>query len=134
MKSTTFNTQIIERRKTVTFGSNLVNLRGTFKTQIFIDFIPDELRVVNISYANSEDNEPGVFLLYSDIVSEYLGIFQDNQINSTNVYFLLQKPISGEYTFQTKNLQGGVILDLEGDIAIQLEFIKYKDQASEKIY
>jgi len=97
MKSTTFNTQIIERRNTVTLGTTL-NATGTFIKQIFINYIPDELRVVNISYSNAAVNEPGVFLLYSDIVQTISAFFRTKLPQMIQMFTFYYRNQSLEHT------------------------------------
>jgi len=62
---TTWRTNIIERRQTFTFGATL-NATGTFKKNIQLNFITDEMKVINVIYVAPV--ESGLSFLYLDIV------------------------------------------------------------------
>jgi len=123
MKSTTWNTPIIERRQVVTI-CKAINATSQWTTPIFLSFIPDEVIVKYYSYYQ-DGTEAGVDYIYTNLISDILCPISE-QFGSLNTHYLLQKPISGIYSFQVLDSLGRETILRQGDLIIGLEFVKLK--------
>ncbi len=112
--------------------SKVLNPSGTISATINVDFIPDIMNVKLIMYNTDDINETNAgSTVYSDIVSENIGIIARSSIVSDCYTKEINKPINGVYTFKilyTDNVNNPIIDDARtGMINIMLEFIKYKN-------
>ena len=78
-----------------------------------------------IRYSANDAEDGAVTLIYSDLVSDYIGSFRDGGDGIINLVFTLKKPIKGIYTFTLLDMELEAEERREGDLAIHLEFIKY---------
>src|SRR4051794_21396034 len=95
-----------------------------------VDFEPDEVIVKGINY-NPVAAEPGVTLLYCDLVQDNIGSFFQDFYVKPDLVFQLNKPVRGLYTFQIRDI-AGTLHARTGDLGLHLSFVKYK--AKGKIY
>jgi len=90
MKSTTWNTSIIERRQVITLYK-LIDGATQWTMPIYLSFIPDELIVKYYAYQN-DGTETGIDLLYTDLINDIICPLTENN-SYLNTHYLLQKPI-----------------------------------------
>ena len=120
------DTRFIEVRKNITV--RLIPVATSSLTyEIHIDFIPDEVIIKYVIY-NTIQDEAGVTLIYTDLVSDVIGSFMANMVMTPNITFTLRKPINGIYTFNLLSLDNPPQFDNQrnGQITIHLEFVKYR--------
>lgn len=137
------DTNTVEVRKNVAVYSHFANIQAntaySVTKYINVEFIPDEV-VVRAIYFSSENGEiKGVrgTMLQSSFCPDFLIPIQDSVVVGTyKIYFKITQPISGYYTFNFYNIQGGVNIGAKGDtdFSMVLEFIKYKSVNPQKIY
>jgi hypothetical protein len=121
--------------KNVTFFATFADQEGVFSKQLssMPDFTPDEIIVRGINFngilAESDHN---MYLLWSNITNDYIGSFYGGSKStfSPQSVFKLTSPISNMIEFKVFTPNGGDTVRLEealkGDLAIHLDFIKYK--------
>ena len=110
--------------KTVLVYSNLGGLTTpTFTSKINLNFVPDELIVRQLAY-RAFNAETDVYLLYSDLVSGYLGTFIDASSASPQTTFPLTNFSNNTYTFSVQTAPGVSAEDAAGILCVVLEFIK----------
>ena len=130
------DTRIVEARKNITIMF-LINLNGNFTYNInTVEFIPDEVNVKCINYASNNINvEDGLLsLIYTDLVSDYIGSFYIYSNPNQHHSFTLKRPVKGKYNLTLLDINGGIDNLREGQLAIHFEFVKYKDVKPQQIY
>ena len=128
------DTKVVEQVKNILITTTLDNkTSGSFTADIYVEFIPDLVKVHAISYASNNDNgERGLAYLTSNLVSNRtIGTFQDYMYSTPETSFILRKPVNGTFTF---NYQSVGAVNRAGDIGINLQFFKYKELKEGKIY
>jgi len=136
----------LEANKNILVYGDFVDVPSSTITQrIDIPFTPDYMIVKYISYSPVAVDQGSNYAIYSDIVGDYIGTFDitenssgdDNlpYICSPNLYFKINKPITGTCTFQ---IQISPIVKTEyalgGRLVIYLDFVKLKSQKPQKIF
>jgi hypothetical protein len=98
-----------------------------FTKNINIPFLPDEVKVVFINFVEAGNSNES-YLVYTDMISDTLGVAIDYKATSTMPGFTFamhRKPISGTYSFRLVNSTTGVLVTPNGKIIIGLEFKQY---------
>ena len=122
------DTRIVERRKNITIARSLDNV--IVKNIIFTLNDPEDIDSVNTS-------------IYTDLVADYIGTFSDvssGNCVTPNLIFLLKKAINQLFTFDI-HISDGNIGDNKmipytrtGELTLHLEFVKYREIKTDKIY
>lgn len=141
------DTRIVERRKNITIARSLDD-ESRFTANIRIDFIPDELIVKNIIFTQKKLDDPDDIdsvstSIYTDLVADYIGTFSDvpsGNCVTPNLIFLLKKAINQLFTFDIHisddNIGDNKMIPYTrtGELTLHLEFIKYREIKTDKIY
>ena len=120
------------------------SISTNFSQTVTINNLPDQCIVRSISYSGATTDTTGVYLIWSDIINDYIGSFvlrntvaaDGHVFNSTpqTVIDLHNKPMNSNSSLQFVIYRVGVGertpvpagTSLIGEIAISLDFIKYK--------
>eukprot|EP00732_Lithocolla_globosa_P003954 Lithocolla_globosa_v1_NODE_3407_length_1681_cov_654.876999.p3 type:complete len:136 gc:universal NODE_3407_length_1681_cov_654.876999:782-1189(+) len=128
---------VIKNSRTETFYENLSGT-NTFSENIYLDFIPDEIILKNISYYDDDGTtavaaKTKLFVLKSTLVSDNSGNIATFPLASAyheqyHIPFRNVRPIGGTYTFTLTDVDGaapggGGNFDLF--IGITLTFVQY---------
>lgn len=116
----------IEARKTVFVYAN--NPGESFSYPISVEFTPDEVIVRGIGAYDVGGVYTDMFLVRTNLVREGILGFACEPLHMGQFgqgTFSLQCPIQGSYNFQIID-PAGALVDYEGNLVIQLEFVKYK--------
>lgn len=129
------NLNIIEANKNVFVYTAFAGGNAIFNNRFDLPFIPDYVIVRGVNYATHVD-APGMGVIWSDLVSDFIGTLTVHSNTATDVrgnyetpilYFKLGRPINGTYGFKIyDNATGTAVSTLTGQLAIHLEFIKLK--------
>jgi hypothetical protein len=98
---------------------------NTFKFNIALDFVPDEMIVRQIGYQTAAGGDAGYYSLHCDLIGDAIAIFADSRTSSApGTTFIIKKPVNSSYKFSV-NYLGDNYSQLIGNISVLLEFIKY---------
>lgn len=129
------DTTIIENTQVINVFQNLNGVGGSFDLSINIDFIPDMMIVKTIQYDNKLADELGLTSIYTNIINNQIASFIESTTSNPNTRFLIyNKPIRGTYNFKILDSTGLVNAGRQGDLFMQLEFVKYKKVSEQKLY
>ncbi len=127
--------KIIENNKIINIYKTLNGINGNFNYLInTVPFIPDSVIVKCVVYNYGAGAENTTSLIYSNIVDDYITSFFNGIFLCQQTEFILQKHINGQYNFKIFNFDGTIKTDRQGDLFIQLEFVKYKNVKQDVIY
>ena len=138
---------IIEANKNILIFKSFSVAASSFSQNLYVPFTPDYVIVRGVTYAaNNGDVAQTAYLIYTDLVSDHIGSFSINDLSAGGpgfqkesisiqqpLYFKLMKPVSSDFTFTIKNSLT-TPANLNGALAIHLEFIKLKSQKPQVIY
>jgi hypothetical protein len=130
------DTKVVEVNKTIIVTTLLDGkTSGSFTSYINVEFIPDVVIVKNIICGPiTEGADGGPSILSSDLAdSKQLGIFMNSEAVYVNTMFILKKKVAGTYTFNWNTVDPNSNLN-ECSLAIQLDFVKYKEVKEGKVY
>lgn len=115
-------------RQNIVVSHITVNGESEFTKDIYLNFIPDEMKVI-YSYYENGNTDASQFLIWSNLVNNYICTCEDqSHISCPTVWTLHNTPIKGSYTFQTRTIAELPRSDLNaGNLVFHLEFIKYLD-------
>jgi tRNA U54 and U55 pseudouridine synthase Pus10 len=131
------DTKVIEVNKNVIVNIAIPNDSKFNFTINNIAFIPDAVIIKQVGY-NPTINDPNMFIIYSDILSDNIAFIIQNTIFTYNNIFLLNRNINQtwKFSFRTSADANGIFFPniVNGNIFIHLEFVKYKEVKEGKIY
>ena len=129
------DTSIIENTQVINVFKDLNGTGGSFDITINIDFIPDMMIVKTIQYDNKIADEFGLTSVYTNIVNNQIASFVETTTSNPDTRFLIyNKPIRGTYNFKILDSTGLVNAGRQGDLFMQLEFVKYRRVPEQKMY
>jgi hypothetical protein len=134
-------TKEIENIKNVTIIQDFTTATS-FLQNVHVAFKPDECIVRAISYTGPNTDGTGVYLIWSDLINDFIGTFgvsvtvaaDTHNINVfPNIRILLKncQPFNTQmsfklYTVVSGNTQVATSTNLAGDFTMSLDFISYK--------
>lgn len=98
-----------------------INGASSFTREIYVDFIPELMKVKYIAYNNAGGAEDILATIYTDIVNDNIGVVLDPHIYHLDTKWMINKPIRGLYRFEIKD-ETGALQDVDGNVVIHLEF------------
>jgi hypothetical protein len=128
----------VEAIKTHTVSGNWVytNTPGdTFLANIDVEFIPDEIRLVHVSYYDKDTNTSDAVTLVKSSLIDGRTLFSFSGVTSFDQYYNIRyrnfKQIQGGFTFSLYGYTGAQILNIatvNSIVSMTFEFIKYREQ------
>lgn len=106
-----------------------------FRRWIDVPFNPDEMIVRQVNYANPEvkdgdswDDEPGVFVMDSSLVTGRIATWQSQITVTPQVTFSMhQRQVRGEYDFRIQRFNAPNSTPPAGYLCVILEFIRHRE-------
>jgi hypothetical protein len=128
----------IEKIKNVTIFNDLTNSPISWIQNTRLSFVPDEVRVRQITYHGPPTGD-GAFMIWSSVTNDYIGSFSVAEatgftsvavnVTPNTVIKLLPNSINQSLTFQIHSINGSGVPfasnNLTGQIMINLDFIRY---------
>jgi hypothetical protein len=135
----------VEANKNIVLNHLFANGQSEFTQNVSIPFIPDYMIVRGINYSPASTDTVDAYLLWSDLVGDFIGSFVINQQNATPTvqatttalgqYFKVGRPVTGDMlTRIMTNVVGNGALHIAGRICIHLDFVKLKAEKPQKVY
>ena len=125
----------IEQRRNYISAINLTTAAtNIIDWDVFVPFIPDEVIIRYASYYDTNTTSgripPLIVIITSPITNDpyqaVCTLMNTNQCQPVNSHITLNKPISGEITFNILNTDFSNVTNISGAFSLHLEFIKYK--------
>ena len=108
-------------RENVVIRQDITNI-SSFQAALFLDFIPNEMRVKFCATDNLAGNPN---LVYSSLVND-ITCFVCGGDDFKNVVWDLNKAVRGNFEFQTRNFADTPVADPQGgNLVMVIEFIAY---------
>ena len=108
-------------RENVVIRQDITNT-SSFQTPIFLDLIPNEMRV---KYCDTDNANTGENLVYSSLVNDIVGDVLGGDAFKTVVWDL-NKAVRGNFEFQIRNFADTPVADQAGgNLVMVIEFIAY---------
>ena len=108
-------------RENVVIRQDITNI-SSFQAPIFLDFIPNEMRVKFCATDNLAGNPN---LVYSSLVNDVIGFVYGGD-DFKNVVWDLNKAVRGNFEFQIRNFADTPLADPQGgNLVMVIEFIAY---------
>ncbi len=108
-------------RENVVIRQDITNI-SSFQAPIFLDFIPNEMRVKFCATDNLAGNPN---LVYSSLVNDVIGFVYGGDAFKTVVWDL-NKAVRGNFEFQIRNYADTPVADPQGgNLVMVIEFIAY---------
>ena len=127
--------------KNVHVFANLLNNRDSFTRDFNLSFIPDEMRVHQISYNGLSDPlAEGSFLVWCSLISDYIGTFSISEVGAMTTHSVNVNPRTvvklspnippNQITFELHEVntfsKATRTTVLPGNLVINMDFIQYK--------
>lgn len=123
----------IETFKTILIKNIFGNNQSSFRRNINIEFIPDEIVLKHVAMSDDNANaEEGNYLIKSNIIDQYelISIPANSMFcESVDIPFKNSKPITGDFEFTISKINGNAptqIATMNLSISLTLLLIKFK--------
>ena len=117
---------IVKERKSVFVMKTLESGKEWFDERIDVNFIPDELRIVQVLYVPDAGDIEGVYTLSMNSLGELCFFDAGHQASNANIRINTHgRSYQGLQRFTVHDIDGNSEILLQGQLGIVIEFIKY---------